>query len=191
MNRQVHLLYFEGCPNVGQARRLLEETCRRIGREPQWIELDTSAPNCPARWRGFPSPTILVEGTEVLSGRKTSPGTASCRFAELPSVAEIISRLEGAGVAPALSPSLLFSIPWCCVLPAALSALGLGSAVAARLAAWKLNPLFFILAALFLGRAHYLLYWKRHGSAWSRRLTWGATVLALALWIPRAVWILR
>lgn len=191
MNKQVHLLYFQGCPNVERARRLLEEACRKVGREPQWSEVDINSADCPAEWRGFPSPTVLVEGSDLSSGLTASPGTASCRFAELPSMEAIVSKLKGAGAAPAISPSLVFSIPWCCVLPAVLSALGLGSAVAARWAAWKLNPIFLILAVLFLGRAHYLLYWKGRGNAWSRRLTWGATALVLALWIPRAAWVLR
>lgn len=86
-----------------------------------------------------------------------------------------------AGSAQPLSTGLLASIPWCCVVPAVLSMLGLGGAVAARLAAWRLNPLFLAMTFIFLGRAHYLLYWKGHGNLLSRRLTWSATVLALAL----------
>lgn len=191
MSTQVHLLYFEGCPNADRARRLLREAFSRVGGEPQWIEMDTASADCPAEWRGFPSPTILVQGAEASSGKTACPGTASCRFAGLPDIEDIASKLKESNAGAAISPSVIFSIPWCCVLPAILSLAGLGSAVAARGLALKLNPLFLFLSVVFLGRAHYLLYWKGHGNIWSRRLTWGATVLVAALWLPRLTWILR
>jgi hypothetical protein len=73
-----------------------------------------------------------------------------------------------------LSSGLIASIPWCCVLPAVLSILGLSGVVPARLVAWKLNPILLGLTAVFLARAHYLLYWKGHGNRLSQYLTWGS-----------------
>ena len=68
MNRKsVALLNFKGCPNVDQARENLRAAFQRIGRPAEWEEVDLESSNCPESWRGFPSPTVLVEGLDAVS----------------------------------------------------------------------------------------------------------------------------
>ena len=82
--------------------------------------------------------------------------------------------------------AFLLSLPWCCITPAALSLIGfLGAAGAARLLLKEaLFPLLGI-SLFLLVRAHYLIYFKRHGSRVSRTLVWVSTIGALALWAFR------
>jgi len=82
--------------------------------------------------------------------------------------------------------AVFFSLPWCCITPAVLSLLGFfGAAGTTRLVFNEaLFPLF-IVSILLLGRAHYLIYFKKYGSAISRVVVWISTIGALALWAFR------
>lgn len=87
-----------------------------------------------------------------------------------------------------VSTGLLAAIPWCCILPAVFSALGLGGVVAARLFTTRLTPLLFVISVLFLGRAFFLVYWKGQGNRFSRISTGIAAVVVSLLWLPR-LWV--
>ena len=76
----------------------------------------------------------------------------------------------------------LFALPWCCIIPAVFSVLGLAGVAMARTVTEGLVPYLLAVSVLFLGRAHYLLYIKDHGSPLSHIVTWIATVLAIVLW---------
>lgn len=81
--------------------------------------------------------------------------------------------------------SLGLSLPWCCVVPAALALVGTGGAVGARLwlaqASWFLLPV----AGILLGRAWWLAWWRRRGGGWTRAVVAASTLLVAALWVPR------
>lgn len=81
--------------------------------------------------------------------------------------------------------SVAASVPWCCVLPAALSILSVGGTTVARFwltrATWWLFPVTIAL----LGRAFWLLYIKRQGARWVHWTTWAAAILSIGLWLPR------
>jgi hypothetical protein len=79
---------------------------------------------------------------------------------------------------------VLTSVPWCCVLPAGLASLGLASSVLAR---WlgAATPALLVASAVFLGRAHYLLWARRHGSRLARFTTVVLTLLSACLWTFR------
>ena len=83
--------------------------------------------------------------------------------------------------------SIAASVPWCCVLPAALGALSAGGATVARLwlvrATWLLLPVTIAL----IGRAFWLLYVKRQGAPWVRGATWASAVASASLWLTRIV----
>ena len=79
----------------------------------------------------------------------------------------------------------LVSVPWCCILPAALSLLSLTGAVVTRVWVAKLTWIFLSVGAVLLGRAFWLLYVKHQGGPWSRRLAWVSSLLILTLWAPR------
>lgn len=73
----VVLLYQVSCPNVPAARTNLMRAFSKASVPASWRELDLDAAETPGAWRGFGSPTILVEGEDVGGG---APQTgATCR----------------------------------------------------------------------------------------------------------------
>jgi len=76
------------------------------------------------------------------------------------------------------------SIPWCCLVPAALGSLGIASSLVVQILG-RAIPYLLVLSVVFFSRAHYLLWVEKHGSATARLLTVLLTVLALALWAHR------
>jgi len=82
--------------------------------------------------------------------------------------------------------ALFLSLPWCCIMPAALSVFGfLGAAGSTRIILKGiLFPIFFV-SILFLVRAHYLIYIKKNAHSFSRTIVWISTFGALALWAFR------
>ncbi len=79
----------------------------------------------------------------------------------------------------------LFALPWCCIIPASFSILGLAGIMVARTVTQVLAPYLLVLSVLLLGRAHYLLYVKREGRPISHVITWVSTVIAVTLWSVR------
>lgn len=79
MTPRVELIYDQGCPNVGAARRALLAAFERAGSEPRWKEWDRKTPESPDYVRAFGSPTVLVEGRDVAGGDSASAGE-SCRL---------------------------------------------------------------------------------------------------------------
>jgi len=79
--------------------------------------------------------------------------------------------------------AFFLSIPWCCITPAGLSLFGfLGAAGAARLFLHEITLPLLGISLILLGRAHYLIYFKKHGSKISRAVVWLSTIGALTLW---------
>lgn len=79
---------------------------------------------------------------------------------------------------------LTASVPWCCIVPAALASLGLASSAVAH---WihAATPLLLVMSVAVLARAHYELWVKRHAAPLARALTLLLTLLAAALWALR------
>lgn len=94
MRAKVTLLSFKGCPNVDQARENLRAALRRLGWPTLWEEVDLESSGCLENWRGFPSPTVLVEGSDVATGLRSQAGTPACRFGGAPSVDLIAQKLS-------------------------------------------------------------------------------------------------
>ena len=94
MKPLVYLLYFDGCPNLEQARKNLKLAFTRMGIKASWEEVDIQNPETPQKWKGFPSPTVLVYGRDVVSGAKFAEGATSCRFGGAPST-ELIGKNLG------------------------------------------------------------------------------------------------
>ena len=94
---EVLLLYFKGCPNVEVARENIKTALRRAGLTPVWKEIDLEDDATSQSLRGFPSPTVLVKGVCVKTGRSTPPGGAgSCSVDGAPEVEDILKGLERA-----------------------------------------------------------------------------------------------
>jgi hypothetical protein len=74
----VQLLYFQGCPNLAEARRSLTTALEAAGLPPDFEEVDVQAAQTPDPFRGWGSPTILVDGRDVAGAQR--PDGASCRI---------------------------------------------------------------------------------------------------------------
>lgn len=61
----IELIYEQSCPNVDAARAVISSACAKLGRSANWQEWEVSDPQLPAHARGFGSPTILINGTDV------------------------------------------------------------------------------------------------------------------------------
>ncbi len=98
MNTQkIHLLFFEGCPNVPKARENLKRALGKQGCTEEWEEVDVTSPDTPEKWRGFPSPTVLVNGVDVETKTDNAEGSSSCNWRGAPSEEVILKGLKEFG----------------------------------------------------------------------------------------------
>lgn len=81
------LVYFEGCPNVDKARKLLQQT----GTQFEEVQQNTLPKNHPDK--GYASPTVL-DDKKIIFGAKTGRGGCSL---DIPNVAELQRRLSDFG----------------------------------------------------------------------------------------------
>lgn len=79
MKCRVELVYDLDCPNIGAARTALLQAFARAGVAASWKEWDRKAPESPAYVRRYGSPTILVNGQDVVSAEPTDGGDC-CRL---------------------------------------------------------------------------------------------------------------
>lgn len=101
MAARIELIYQQSCPNVEGARAALREALRRAGRAPKWTEWERSEAGAPAHARLYGSPTILVDGRDVV-GAVAGDGNESCRLygggrEGVPPVGAIVAAMESAG----------------------------------------------------------------------------------------------
>ena len=76
---KVQLLYFQGCPHVEEARRVLRSALVACGLGDLAVEeVDVEAAITPAELRGWGSPTILLNGVDV--GGEEAPTGLGCRL---------------------------------------------------------------------------------------------------------------
>lgn len=74
----VELIYDADCPNVAAVRSLLIRAFTRTGVSARWREWDRGSPDSPEYVRGYGSPTILVNGKDIV-GVAPDAGTRACR----------------------------------------------------------------------------------------------------------------
>lgn len=75
---RVELIYDRDCPNLPAARRALTEAFNTGGLTPLWDEWDRGDPASPAYARSYGSPTILVNGRDIVP-QLTVEGAGACR----------------------------------------------------------------------------------------------------------------
>ena len=92
MNTAIELLYFDGCPNVEEARANLREVLAQGAGDLTLTEVDLLAEGTPHRFRSFPSPTVLVDGRDVQGGGGDGAGM-SCRASGAPTAAQILGAI--------------------------------------------------------------------------------------------------
>jgi len=91
---RISLLFFEGCPHADAARNGLRDALRLLGLPEQWEELDLASPQCPEHLHGFPSPTILIDGADLFSGKRAWFGPLCCNASQVPSGDELATLLR-------------------------------------------------------------------------------------------------
>ncbi len=74
---EIKFVYFKGCPLAGPARTALTEALDRLGLDCPVIEIDTTSAEPSGEMNKYPSPTILVNGTELFG--PTGSEAACCR----------------------------------------------------------------------------------------------------------------
>jgi hypothetical protein len=91
---KIHLLHFQGCPNVDAARKALRDALAAEQLGTLIEEIDVEDPAAPAWAHGWGSPTILIDGQDV-AGQQPS-GSSCCRlYADgAPSVEVIRARIS-------------------------------------------------------------------------------------------------
>lgn len=75
---RVQLLYFPGCPNLDAARGALDRALSALGLLYRIEEVDVTDESTPEELRGWGSPTVLIDGTDV--GGEIEPTGAVCRL---------------------------------------------------------------------------------------------------------------
>ena len=98
MSLDVKLVYDPTCPHVSAARRALLQAFAIVGRPARWTEWRTDSPETPEQLRRLGSPTILVDGRDVVA-TATEPTGPSCRLygdaaSAAPSPGEIAKRIR-------------------------------------------------------------------------------------------------
>ena len=64
----IELLWFDGCPNHGEARRLVREVVRTMAPDSVIVDRDASDPEAAQALRFPGSPTIRVDGRDIEPG---------------------------------------------------------------------------------------------------------------------------
>ena len=90
--RSLELVYFSGCPNVEAARDNIRAALGEVGGHDEWAEWDLEEAATPDRYKAFGSPTVLVDGQDVLGSPGTGTGL-SCSAGGAPSVPQIVEAL--------------------------------------------------------------------------------------------------
>ena len=90
---RIDLVYFEGCPNVGEARKNLKSAIEATGRRLSWSEWNLMSEATPDAFRRYGSPTVLVDGEDV-TGDGVAATALACRADGAPDVEEISARLS-------------------------------------------------------------------------------------------------
>lgn len=76
----VVLLYEETCPNVAATREAIKDAMEKVGLNERVREVERSTPDLPKAWRSFGSPTVLVDGRDVMGEPGGHTDCCSCRL---------------------------------------------------------------------------------------------------------------
>jgi len=90
--RSIDLVYFDGCPNVDEARANL----RAVLADGGWREWNLLGADIPDRFHRYGSPTVLVGGADM-TGEGRTTGAMACRADGAPSRDAIREALAGEG----------------------------------------------------------------------------------------------
>lgn len=76
---RVEFIFDKDCPNVEATRSNLKKAFIRLSIKPNWQEWDRASGDSPPYVKSYGSPTILINGNDILEG-ETKSGANSCRI---------------------------------------------------------------------------------------------------------------
>jgi hypothetical protein len=88
---RIELIYFDGCPNAERARENVRAALEAARSEVAVREWERADPAAPSYVLGYPSPTVLVNGSDVTGEGPVAH--ASCRAGGAPTVAAILKAI--------------------------------------------------------------------------------------------------
>lgn len=101
---KIELITDMDCPNVEAARAVIREALETAGLPAEWTEWDRGAESSPPYVTGYGSPTVLVNGIDVVGESGAAAGN-NCRiyvddaggFRGTPSCQVVVEALKEAG----------------------------------------------------------------------------------------------
>ena len=76
---KVELIYFDGCPNIADARAVLIKALVELKQPVKWVEWNKNDKNCPQKYTQYGSPTILIDEEDIIPMEVTHEGDC-CRL---------------------------------------------------------------------------------------------------------------
>ena len=145
---KIQLIHFQGCPNVDAARAAVRAALAEEKLDVSVEEIDVEDPAAPAWARGWGSPTILIDGQDVV-GQEPSASSACRLYAggtpPIEGIRASIARARGGVPAKARvtlpmigAVAAAIAASACCLVPAVLAVVGIsGAGFATRFAPYR------------------------------------------------------
>ncbi len=99
---KIEILYFEDCPNHHEAERLVREVMTELRKEAEIVRVEVADKETAGRVKFPGSPTIRVDGVDVVPEEQSGPYSLRCRiyqteagFAGVPDRHAIWSAING------------------------------------------------------------------------------------------------
>lgn len=97
---KISLLGFDGCPLTPRMKRRLEQAISQLEQRPELVQIDQTVLDASDLLRGYPAPTILVNGSDLFGMPPPTSPSMGCRMYDgpdgVPSVADLVARLRSA-----------------------------------------------------------------------------------------------
>lgn len=94
------LLGFDGCPLTPLMKERLEQAIRTLDRDLALVQIDQQSLDSSDLRRGYPAPTVLVNGSDLFGMEAPTTPSMGCRMYQgpdgVPSVSDLVSRLQEA-----------------------------------------------------------------------------------------------
>lgn len=99
---RVELLGFASCPNTPVMDERLRDALRRLGADAAVMHIDQEVLAEDDLRRGYPAPTVLVDGRDLFGAPTPESPSLGCRMYQglggVPSVHELTRQLDAAGI---------------------------------------------------------------------------------------------
>ena len=95
---KISLLGFDGCPLTPRMKRRLEQAISQLELRPELVQIDQQTLDASDLRRGYPAPTILVNGSDLFGMPPPTSPSMGCRMYDgpdgVPSIDDLVARLR-------------------------------------------------------------------------------------------------